>query len=100
MSPGGDRLVVRGGRAMETRVARLARGLTLRREATHYPGGTPAQAISESKFVKLTPWILEEGPSVSAEERHFHPFAVLKMTPGNDLGDRPSGRASRLIGVC
>jgi hypothetical protein len=80
MSPGGDRLVVRGGRAMETRVARLARGLTLRREATHYPGGTPAQAISESKFVKLTPWILEEGPSVSAEERHFHPFAVLKMT--------------------
>ena len=69
---------------MKTRVARLARGLTLRREVTHYPGGTPAHAISKSKFVKLTPWNLEEGPSVSIEEHHFHPLAVLKMTPSND----------------
>jgi hypothetical protein len=52
MSLGGDRLVVRGGRAMKTRVARLARGLTLRREATHYPGGTLAQAISKSKCIR------------------------------------------------
>lgn len=61
------------------------------KHATHYPVGLSTQAYSKSKFMKFTPWSLEEGPSESVEERRSHPIVALKMTSVGTLCIRPSG---------
>lgn len=53
VSLGRDGLGVRMRTGHETWVTTLARGLILRRDVTHYPRGTPAWAIFESKFMRL-----------------------------------------------
>ena len=65
---------------MTTRGPTPVRGLTLQKEATHYPMGMPARAFYESRFTSHAPWSLLRGPSEPAEGRQARHITILKKT--------------------